>query len=366
MIFKQSNSHLIKYAMLMLIVAVASGSICCGSGGSGNSAAMTFSGTLSVSPTAVTLGLGAMQQFVTSTAVNWSIGGPACDSSRCGYMSADNVYYAPQVLTEMSSVVLTASSVANSSATATVTVTLVPGFSISISGPSIVDTNGHITYIAAIQVNPGANPLPDINWSISGANCNNDGCGTIDPAGQYVAPTQLSGPLTLTITADAQADQALSASMSVSIVPLVVQFPGAVVLAPGSTQQFVAQVRGYPDQSVTWGLLAPGCQAGGSQCGIVSSDGTYTAPIHPPSPTYVIVVATSVAFSDSSGSSTVVVNSPMSKPPALLDLMSYRLGDARWSPRSKSSLIWLSQSSNGKTSVAESSLFVGPLWHTDS
>ena len=61
----------------------------------------------------------------TNTAVKWSVTGMGCSGSACGMMSGD-MYLAPKVLPSPPSVVLTATSEADSTASASVRVQLVP------------------------------------------------------------------------------------------------------------------------------------------------------------------------------------------------------------------------------------------------
>jgi TonB family protein len=60
----------------------------------------------------------------TNSAVKWSIAGVGCSGSACGVMSGD-LYLAPKVLPSSSSVILTATSQADSTASASITVQLV-------------------------------------------------------------------------------------------------------------------------------------------------------------------------------------------------------------------------------------------------
>ena len=157
--------------LLLLLIFGALTSFSCGTGGVETGAAPASTKQISISPGNATLDLGATQQFTSSAPAAWGFQNQDCDSSLCGYFSAGGMYHAPQALPPSSVIILTATSTANPAVSATANVSLVPGFSLSISGPSIVATNGHITYFATYQSSPGADPLMTTNWSISGANC---------------------------------------------------------------------------------------------------------------------------------------------------------------------------------------------------
>jgi hypothetical protein len=80
---------------------------------------------------------------------------------------------------------------------------------------------------------------------------------------------------------------------------------GTVNVAVTFTQQFTATVTGTSNAAVNWTVSGSGCS--GSACGMISSNGLYTAPASIPSPATVTVTATSAADSAKSASATVKV-----------------------------------------------------------
>ncbi len=84
----------------------------------------------------------------------------------------------------------------------------------------------------------------------------------------------------------------------------------AIVVSPvfswlvvGSQKQFSAEVPGVSNPSLTWSVSGDGCA--GSECGIITADGLYTAPSNVPDFPTVIVMATSAGDPVKIGSATV-------------------------------------------------------------
>ena len=86
--------------------------------------------------------------------------------------------------------------------------------------------------------------------------------------------------------------------------PLLVS-PGSIQLAPGARTRFLAKIYGLVDSAVTWSVRGSGCE--GSACGLISSDGLYTAPDKIPNPSAITVIATSTVTPTQSASSTVTI-----------------------------------------------------------
>jgi hypothetical protein len=81
--------------------------------------------------------------------------------------------------------------------------------------------------------------------------------------------------------------------------------PSAVSLPAGSTRQFTAAVSGSSNATVSWTVSGPGCS--GSSCGTITSAGLYTAPAAVPSPSTLMVTATSQQDTTKSASANVVI-----------------------------------------------------------
>jgi len=278
--------------------------------------------TINISPAAVSVFLGSTQTFVpsvhgtTNTAVAWGLTGPACSNGACGYIQSGGIYLAPQVLPDPPTVTITVVSAAEPSVTASATITLVPGLTVSLSGPQYVADNDQVQYYASAHPVQGANPDLEIGWSISSNGCGLSDCGSIGQTGVYVAPNQVVQMAAVTIIAGSYADPAIYASLTIDIVPAVFISPGSAVLLQGATQQFTASVWGGGNQSVVWTLSGPGCNSGGPQCGLIDSNGLYVAPSVPPSPPSVNVIATSVENQHSVAIAPVVISSQANPAPA--------------------------------------------------
>src|SRR5215469_6311338 len=74
---------------------------------------------------------------------------------------------------------------------------------------------------------------------------------------------------------------------------LITVSPSSMQVAVGAKIQFLLKTDAAPEPSVTWSLRGPGCE--GSDCGVISSDGLYTAPVRIPNPPSVSVTATMTA-----------------------------------------------------------------------
>ena len=89
------------------------------------------------------------------------------------------------------------------------------------------------------------------------------------------------------------------------IVITVTVTPNNISVNTGAQQQFTATVTGTSNTSVTWSITGIGCVS--QSCGTISQTGLYTAPPTLPTPSYLNVVATSVADPTKSGSATVTI-----------------------------------------------------------
>jgi N-acetylneuraminic acid mutarotase len=147
-----------------------------------------------------------------------------------------------------------------------------------------------------------------VAWSLSGAGCSGDACGTLSDSGLYTAPENTPDPPTVTVTATSVADPSKSASATVTIVDaavVVTLTPGSADIYVGESVLFRASVEHATDHDVTWSLFGAGCSGAG--CGTLSDSGLYTAPQSVPNPAAVTVTATSVADPSKSAGVTVTI-----------------------------------------------------------
>lgn len=174
---------------------------------------------ISVSPTTANVGEGQAQQFTanvtgtSNTGVTWSVNGTGCSGSGCGTVSSTGLYTAPSSIP--TSVIVTATSIANNSVSASAKVTVISPVVITISPTSsIVAASTQQQFRASVSGSKNT----AITWTVSGSGCTGTACGTVNTAGLYTAPVSLPTPPTVTVKAAAQADTASSASATVSLV----------------------------------------------------------------------------------------------------------------------------------------------------
>jgi hypothetical protein len=212
-----------------------------------------------------------------------------------GSVTAGGAYIAPA---KAGTDTVTATSVADTtkSATATVTVTAannpaVTAVSVSPSTASSV-TGGTLSFAASVQ---GSTTNKAVTWKAA--------LGSVTAAGAYTAPAK-AGTDTVTATSVADTSKSGSATVTVTAAPTSPSVTGVSVsptsakTTTGGTLQFSASVQGSAsDKSVSW-------QAAN---GSITSSGLYTAPSNAGSDT---ITATSNADSTKSATAQVTVNTP--------------------------------------------------------
>ena len=163
---------------------------------------------VSVSPTATTLYAAQTQQLTatvtnaSNTAVEWTVSG-------AGNVSSLGLYSAPATITTPQSVIVTATSQYNSSASATATITLLPPVAASVT-PSTASLFGGQTQQLTASVLNSENTA--VTWTLSGA-------GAISPSGLYTAPASTSTQQTVTVSATSAADTTKISSATITLLP---------------------------------------------------------------------------------------------------------------------------------------------------
>jgi hypothetical protein len=242
----------------------------------------------------------------TDTTVIWSVNGITGGSPQAGTISADGVYTAPADLPQGGTVQVTATSHADSSKFATVSVTISSDITVSISpATASVELGAAQAFHASISSN--GKPDPAIRWSLSGSSCPNS-CGSVDATGNYTAPQILPGNASVTLTAASAADPSKQNSANVLITSsFSLQLSAPATVQPGVTAALVATMTpvagSNPSSTLSWSLSGTGCS--GSACGIltvttiqsaggnaVADTANYTAPITVPQPDTVTVTVT--------------------------------------------------------------------------
>ena len=231
---------------------------------------------VSVGPSGVTLFGGQTQSFTATvsgtanTSVTWSV------SPGVGTVTSAGVYTAPAIVLTTQSVVVSATSVADGSRSASVTINLTP---ISVSGLAAASlTAGQTQQFAAI-VSGTTNTA--VNWNLSAA------IGTLTASGLYTAPGTIASQQTIAVTATSVLDGTKFATAIITLIPTisVAVNPATVTLGAGGTQQFSAAVTG--SGTVIWSRTPT--------VGTVSTSGLYTAPLTVALQQTITVKATSTA-----------------------------------------------------------------------
>ncbi len=289
--------------------------------------------SVSVSPAAASVELGRPQPFTATVtgaqdqSVTWDVNGVVGGNQTVGTVtnstsnSGTTTYTAPLNLPAPNQVAVRARSNADPNAFAAASVTLFSSVAVQISPTSATRAVNH-RQTFAVQVTGISNQ--NVQWQVNGIPggdatvgqicvVNSNPCQqvTISSAGSvdYLAPGALPTRNPVTLTAISQADPTKSASAQVTILAYVVVSvsPASATLAPQTTQLFTATVLGTANQNVFWQLSGGACSGPGSPCGVIDATGFYTAPIAPPSPNTLSVLATSAEDTSRSGSASVTI-----------------------------------------------------------
>ena len=148
-----------------------------------------------------------------------------------------------------------------------------------------------------------------VTWSV------NPLVGGISTSGLYTAPSAITTPQSIVVTARSSADSTKSATATITLVPpppapvpvSITINPIAISLGQGQTQQFSASVAGSTNSAVTWSM--------NPAIGTLSTAGLYTAPNTITTQQPVQVIATSVADPTKSVSATITLTPPVVAPP---------------------------------------------------
>ncbi len=304
-----------RLALVCVLLATGAWTLSCGGGGAGSVTPPPPpppSTQVTVTPNSGTVLLGETLAFTasvsnsTDTSVIWSVNGITGGSPQAGTISADGVYTAPADLPQGGTVQVTATSHADSSKFATVSVTISSDITVSISpGTASVELGAAQAFHASISSN--GKPDPAIRWSLSGSSCPNS-CGSVDVSGNFTAPQILPGNASVTLTATSIADPSKQNSATVLITSsFSLQLSAPVTVQPGVTAALVATMTpvpgSNPSSALSWSLSGSGCS--GTACGIltvtttqsaggnsIANTANYTAPVTAPQPDTVTVTVT--------------------------------------------------------------------------
>jgi hypothetical protein len=169
-------------------------------------------------------------------------------------------------------------------------------------------------------------------WTVSGAGCAGNSCGTLSPTSSasgetitYTAPSTVATALTVTITATSAADGTKSSAATITVLPspVVTVSPAAVTVNTGGAPQvFTATVQNdSQDKGLTWALSGNACT--GTTCGTISpvsspsgATVTYTSPANAALPATVVLTATSVTDNAVTASATITLVAPPAPTPS--------------------------------------------------
>jgi hypothetical protein len=289
-----------------LPVALAAPPQSSGSGGSGSTVTLVLNGAASVT-------LGTSSQYVatvtgsTNTGVTWSVEGVAGGNPTVGSISANGTYTAPANAPQSSNVTITATSLADSSVSKSLAVTLSapqtrggngggPAVALALSGPTSVTLGASSQYAAKVT---GTSNVA-VTWSVNGIVGGTTKVGSISTKGLYKAPSTAPQSSNITITATSAADPSIAQSLAVAlkapppppaIIALVLS--GATKVTLGASSQYAATVTGSTNTGVSWSVN--GVTGGNTSVGSISTTGRYIAPAQAPGALKVTITAASKA-----------------------------------------------------------------------
>lgn len=297
---------------------------------------------ISLSLSSANVELGATQAFQASiksqgkpdTTVRWSLSGASCPNS-CGGVDTNGNFTAPPVLPGNVNVVLTATSVADSTKQASANITITSHFTLQLAAPSNLQAGSAASLVATLTPVSGSNPSESLSWSLQGSGCSGTACGvltttTTQAAGvppvantaTYTAPQVPPQPATVLITVTPQADPSKLVQASITILAgsSIGITPPTATLAANHRITLTASQGGSSGAAFNWSVngvaggnstLGEICVTGSSPCQQFASgtatQADYLAPGSIPSPNPVSVTVSSAANPALSASAQITV-----------------------------------------------------------
>jgi hypothetical protein len=179
--------------------------------------------SVTMSPTTASLTPQQTQQFnatvsgSSNTSVSWSVNGVAGGNTTVGKVSSTGLYTAPAAVPSPSTVTVQATSNADTTKSATASVTIVPPaatISVTMSPTSASLTPRQTQQFTATV---GGSSNTSVSWTVNGVVGGNSTVGTVSSTGLYSAPATVPSPATVTLSATSSADTTKFASASVTI-----------------------------------------------------------------------------------------------------------------------------------------------------
>lgn len=283
--------------------------------------------SITVSPTPVSLRLGAQQTFtatptgLTNPTIAWKVVSTAASSTgSLGTITSAGVYTAPSTLPTPATVTIEAISTSGgTTVTGTAQVTLLPNPTVTVAPTPVslrLGTPQTFTATATGLTNP------TYTWKVVSTSASPTGSlGTITSAGAYTPPATLPTPATILIQAVATASGLTatgSAQVTLLPAPSISVTPTPVSIRLGAQQTFKATATGLTNPTYTWKVVSTGSAPAGS-LGTITSAGVYTAPATMPNPGTVTIQAISTTSTSTvTGTADVTLLNPV---PAVTSLV---------------------------------------------
>ena len=297
---------------------------------------------ITLSATTATVQVGNTQAFTATVAndsqnkgVTWTVSGSGCTGAACGGLSPASspsgtavTYTAPPAVPAPALVTVTATSVADSTKSASAMVTISapsPAIAVALSTAGATVQTGGTQALTATVTNDSQNK--GVVWTVSGSGCTGAACGNVSPASSasgvavtFTAPPAVPAPAVVTVTAASAADSTKTAAASITITaPAVISVsvsPATINATTQGTQAFTATLANDPqNKGVTWTLTGAGCS--GATCGSISATSsasgapiTFTGPPSVPAPAAVTLTATSVTDTTKTAAATINITPP--------------------------------------------------------
>ncbi len=240
------------------------------------------------------------------TVVSWSVNGVPGGNATAGTITTAGIYTAPRDLPSPASVKISATSHADASKSAIVSVTIQSDISVGLKAGATAVELGSTQAFQAVLISSG-HPNETLQWSVSGSACLAD-CGSVDATGHYTAPRILPSPAIVTLAARSVADPAKRASTQITITSnFLLQLTAPSSIAAAGNAALIAVLTPVPASNpsnvLAWSLSGGGCN--GFACGTLTVETTqsaggnssttsasYTAPSAAPTPNSITVTVT--------------------------------------------------------------------------
>lgn len=270
---------------------------------------------VTIQPDGATLFLGQTQQFqaivagTSDTSVTWTVNEVSAGSTSAGTISANGLYTAPAILPAPARATITATSISDPQASASINVTLQDDIVVTVS-PVVASLPTQGAQVFTATVSGTGSPTTALTWSVNGIAGGNSILGTIAASGAdtalYTAPIAPPSPATVNVTATSVADPAKSGAASVMIACTAIDLisPSAASVSLGLTQIFAASACLVAGTTIAWDVN--GIAGGNTSVGTIGANGAdtalYTAPADLPASNSVTV---HVTFNTASGAPAV-------------------------------------------------------------